>query len=446
LASQRLENLRYIFDCVPDGVVSVDNQMQITYINRAMEELFGLRTAEVIGKPCRDVIRCDDCAQICPVLEAIQSGRPIVHREIDLHLPNSQPISVSATASALIDPEGTVCGGVITVRDLSQRALQRRKLSEQYSFCGIVSRNEAMQQLFEILPDIAASDATVLFYGESGSGKELFAKAIHDLSPRRKGPLVTINCGALPEPLLEAEIFGARKGSYTGAFENRPGRLELASGGTLVLDEIGDLPLPLQVKLLRVLESHEYQPLGASQPEKADVRFVASTHRNLERMVEEGSFRRDLYFRLNVVTIEIPPLRERREDIPLLIDLFMDRCNQDFNKKIQGVAPEVCRMFMAHDYPGNVRELLHLVEQSVILCRGHEITLETLPPAFREANAHKGHAAYQRTKIPSREMLIEILQRHKWHRNDAADELGVDRTTLWRWMNRLGVSERHIQH
>jgi len=438
---QNLDSLRYIFECVPDGVISVDEHLNISYVNRAAESLLGLPAQAILNKPCRTVLNCGNCGQLCPLQEAINSGTPVLNRDIDLNLPGHSSLPVSVTASALIDNAGVAKGGVLTFRDLSPRSGERCKLSERYSFCGIVSRNPQMQQIFEVLPDIAASDATVLFYGESGAGKELFARAIHDLSSRKEGPLVTINCGALPEPLLEAEIFGARKGSYTGSFENRPGRLETANGGTLFLDEIGDLPLPLQVKLLRVLESHEFQPLGASHPQHANVRFVAATHRHLDKMVEEGSFRRDLFFRLNVVTLDIPPLRERREDIPLLVDIFLDRCNKEFNKKVQGVAPDVCRLLMAHDYPGNVRELLHLVEQSVILCRGHEITLETLPPAFRDANAHKGHAAYQRTKIPSREMLTEVLKRHNWHRHGVAEELGVDRTTLWRWMHRLQIHE-----
>ena len=441
MASQGLDNLSYIFDCVPDGVISVDTEMRISYLNRAAESLLDCSSEEVLGKPCCEIVHCDNGSQLCPIQESLGSGNPVVNREVDVQPHAGTMLSLSVTASPLVNSSGNICGGVLTFRDLSQRPEQRRKLSEHYSFCGIVSRNSQMRQLFDVLPDIAASDVTVLFHGESGSGKELFARAIHDLSPRKEGPLVTINCGAMPEPLLEAEIFGARKGSYTGAFENRPGRLELANGGTLFLDEIGDLPLPLQVKLLRVLENNEYQPLGASHPQKADVRFVAATHSNLQDMVDEGRFRRDLFFRLNVVTLEIPPLRERREDIPLLVDIFLERCNREFSKKIQGVAPEVCRMFMAYDYPGNVRELLHLVEQSVILCRSHEVTVDTLPANFRQATAHKGHADYQRTRIPNKEILTEVLQRHNWRRNDAAVELGVDRTTLWRWMSRLGIIE-----
>jgi len=296
-----------------------------------------------------------------------------------------------------------------------------------------------MQRLFDVLPDISASDATVLVHGESGTGKELITRAIHQLSPRKAGPLVIINCGALPEPLLEAEIFGAKRGAYTGAIENRPGRLEMAQGGTLFLDEIGDLPLALQVKLLRVLENREFQPLGARQPQKADVRFVTATHRNIEKMVEEGSFRRDLYFRINVVSLSIPPLRERQEDIPLLIDITLDRLNQSYGKKIRGLSPAVMQMLLHHDYPGNVRELLNLIEQMVILCRSGEIGLEHLPQGFHAHSQSRQAAVHPRQNI-SKTALMEVLERHAGNRSTTAKELGVDRTTLWRWMKRFNIT------
>jgi transcriptional regulator with PAS, ATPase and Fis domain len=294
-----------------------------------------------------------------------------------------------------------------------------------------------MRRLFDVLPDVASTEATVLLQGESGTGKELFTRAIHDLSPRSKGPLVVINCGALPEPLLEAEIFGAKRGAYTGAVENRPGRLEMAQGGTLFLDEIGDLPLPLQVKLLRVLENKEYQPLGARQPQKADVRFVAATHRNLESMVEEGTFRRDLFFRLNVVNLRIPSLRERQEDIPLLIDMALDRFNHRYGKKIRGFSSEALQFLLSYSYPGNVRELLNIVEQSVILCRAGEIGIDHLPSFISPHDA--AVAATSGSAQPTRERLQEILDRHDWNKSKAARELGIDRTTLWRWMKRYGM-------
>jgi transcriptional regulator with PAS, ATPase and Fis domain len=298
-----------------------------------------------------------------------------------------------------------------------------------------------MRRLFDVLPDIAESEATVLLQGDSGTGKELFAKAIHNLSHRKDKPLVVINCGALPEPLLEAEIFGAKKGAYTGAVENRPGRLTMAEGGTLFLDEIGDLPLPLQVKLLRVLENHEFQPLGATTPQKANVRFVTATHRHLEKMVEEGTFRRDLFFRINVVSLEIPPLSERPEDIPLLIDIFLERFNRTYSKKIRGFSAEALQVLLNHSYPGNVRELLNLVEQTVILCRDSEIGIEHLPAGFMAANRPEQPDSFTKRRRPSKDVLQNMLARYSGNRKKVAQQLGVDRTTLWRWMKRYQLND-----
>ncbi|WP_291316575.1 sigma 54-interacting transcriptional regulator [Desulfuromonas sp.] len=348
-------HLLTILNSVADGVFTVDEHMRITTYNRAAEEITGFSYEEAIGKRCYDIFRAGVCFSGCPVKEAQETGQPVINREVDILSKDGAKLPISVSASVLRDQEGNPIGGVETFRDQSLIHALRREIEEKYTFGDLVSRNPAMRRLFDILPDVAASEATVLLRGDSGTGKELFAKAIHDLSPRKEGPLVVVNCGALPEPLLEAEIFGARRGAYTGATENRPGRLEMARGGTLFLDEIGDLPLPLQVKLLRVLENQEYQPLGAPSPMKADVRFLAATNCGLEQMVEEGTFRRDLYFRINVVALQIPPLRERREDIPLLIDIFLDRFNRTYAKKIRGFTAEALQVLLNHDYPGNIR-------------------------------------------------------------------------------------------
>ena len=251
-------------------------------------------------------------------------------------------------------------------------------------------------------------------------------------------PMVTVNCGALPENLLEAEIFGAKRGAYTGAVENRPGRLEMAEGGTLFLDEIGDLPLPLQVKLLRVLENREFQPLGAKSPQTADIRFVTATHRNIAQMVEEGTFRRDLFFRINVVSLQIPPLRRRKEDIPLLLDFAVDKFNRKYGKRVRGFSPEAMQILVEHDYPGNVRELLNLVEQVVILCHSAEIEAEHLPITLQQ-NEYTPDPTTRSRKRPNRETLLRVLEKHEGNRNLAAQEFNVDRTTLWRWMKRHNI-------
>ena len=434
-----------ILDSIPDGVFTVDTEMRITTFNRAAEEITGFSAHEAIGRYCREIFRTRGCSSACPLREAQATGEAVVNREMDILDKENRKIPISFSASVLRNAQGQAMGGVKTFRDLSPIFMLRRGIKEKYSFRDLVSRNPAMRRLFDLLQDVAATEATVLLNGDSGTGKELFTRAIHDLSPRREGPLVVVNCGALPESLLESEIFGARKGAYTGSVENRPGRLEMARGGTLFLDEIGDLPLPLQVKLLRVLENKEFQPLVAKSPMTADVRFVAATHRDLEEMVAEGTFRRDLFFRINVVQFKIPPLRERADDIPLLIDMAMDRFNGRYAKKIRGFSSEALKVLLNYNYPGNVRELLNIVEQAVILCRDGEIGVDLLPSTVfcsdhgQEAGRPVHSTPLQTGREISREMLAELLARHNGNRSQVVRELGVDRTTLWRWMKKFGL-------
>lgn len=436
---RNLKNFSVILNSVADGVFTVDDQMLIQSFNRAAEEITGFSTSEALGKPCYEVFRSDACVTECPLREAIETGESVVNRDVEItdRANRKKPISVSA--SVLADSDGRVLGGVETIRDLSVIQSLTNELKEKYTFKSLVSRNPVMRRLFDVMGDIAASEATVFLQGESGTGKELFAQAIHDLSPRRKGPMVTVNCGALPENLLEAEIFGVRRGAYTGAIENRPGRLEVCNGGTFFLDEIGDLPLPLQVKLLRVLENKEFQPLGAKTPVTADVRFIAATHRDLEKMVEEGTFRRDLYFRINILTLSIPPLRERREDIPLLVEVALQKFNAAYRRKVSRLSPDVLRLLLNHDFTGNVRELLNILEQAVILCKGSEVGIEHLPKAFIQSAAKEPKRRTRSSNAPSEEVLSEVIARHRGDRAGAAEELGVDRSTLWRWLKNAGM-------
>lgn len=435
-----MKRIYAIMDSVADGLFTVDEGMHITHFNKAAEEITGVSAADALGKPCYEIFRSEACTGACPMVEAIATGQSI-QREVDIVDRKGRKKLISVSASTLYDAAGNVMGGVETVRDLTPINAIKEEIREKYSFRSLVSRNPAMRRLFDVMEDIAASNATVFLHGESGTGKELFARAIHDLSPRREGPMVIVNCGALPETLLESEIFGVRKGAFTGATENRPGRLEMCNGGTFFLDEIGDLPLPLQVKLLRVLENHEFQPLGARSPIKADVRFITATHRNLEEMVAEGTFRQDLFFRINIVTLHIPPLRDRREDIPLLVDMALQRFNLTYNKKVRSVAPEVLKLFLTHSFPGNVRELLNLIEQSVILCRGTEITLDHLPTSFLGQTQEQAQSVRRSGKMPTAGELQSLLNRYSGNRIEVARELNIDRTTLWRWMKRLGVKE-----
>ncbi len=441
-----LRRLYSIIDSVADGLFTVNERMQITNFNRAAEELTGIAHQDALGRPCSEVFKTTSCQQNCPIREAVATVQT-VQRDLELTDCRGGKRLIAASASILYDCSGKAIGGVETLRDLTPIVDMREEIREKYTFRRLVSRNSAMRKLFAVMEDVGASDATVLLYGESGTGKELFAHALHDLSRRRNGPLVTVNCGALPETLLESEIFGVRKGAFTGAAENRPGRIEQCQGGTFFLDEIGDLPLTLQVKLLRLLENKEFQPLGGRSPVKADVRFVAASHRNLAEMVRQGSFRQDLFFRLNIVTLQIPPLRERVDDIPLLVEMALQRFNLAYGKRIRTVAAEVMQQFFTYPFPGNVRELLNIMEQASIMCHGSEITMEQLPGAFRTPPRggtvpHRVAAAMAGSSRSGAtpETIMALLERFKGNRNAVAHELGVDRTTLWRWMNRHGLS------
>lgn len=440
---ESLRNLRRIYsiiDSVADGLFTVNNDLHITNFNKAAEEITGISHDEAIGRPCSKVFKSNCCNGDCPLREATVTHQPI-QRDVEITVRNGQKKQLAVKASTLFDCTGMPVGGVATLRDMTPIIAIKEEIRQKYTFKSLVSRNVSMQRLFDVMEDIAVSDATVFLHGESGTGKELFAHALHDLSYRRNKPMITVNCGALPETLLESEIFGVRKGAFTGASENRQGRLQLCEGGTFFLDEIGDLPLQLQVKLLRVLENHEFQPLGAPHSIKANVRFITATNRNLEEMVEKGTFRRDLYFRINIITLNIPPLRDRKDDIPLLVDMALTRFNLTYHKKIQSVSPEVMTLLLHHPFQGNVRELLNVLEQAVIMCRTHQITLENLPDSFKLYSPPAPHAdegSHNRKGIDT-EMLHELLDRYKGNRNEIAHALGVDRTTLWRWMKRYGM-------
>lgn len=440
---RNLSRLYSIIDSVADGLFTVDQNMRITNFNKAAEEITGVPHEEAIGQPCSSIFRADCCTGACPLREAMETRQPI-ERDVEITDRDSRKKMLAVKAATLFDCTGAAVGGVETLRDLTPMLAIKEEIRHKYSFRRLVSRNAAMQGLFDIMEDIAVSDATVLLHGESGTGKELFAHAIHDISRRASKPMVTVNCGALPETLLESEIFGVRKGAFTGATENRPGRLELCQGGTFFLDEVGDLPLPLQVKLLRVLENHEFQPLGAQHPVKADVRFITATHRNLEEMVANGTFRQDLYFRINIVTLNIPPLRERRDDIPMLVDMAIERFNLSYNRHIRSVSAEVMKMLLHHPFPGNVRELLNLIEQAVIICHSHQIGLEHLPSSFTQSftlsEPLSPSSLHHNRHMPSPELLTNLLQQHHGNRSEVAHKLGIDRTTLWRWMKRCGLT------
>ena len=431
-----------ILDSISDGVFTVNEQWEITSFNRAAEEMTGTSRDEAVGRRCCDVFRASVCESDCVLARTMKTGRPVVSRTIFIVNARGERLPISVSTALLKDKNGKVIGGVETFRDLSLEEELRRELDGRHTFADIVSKNHRMREIFETLQQVADSAATVLIEGASGTGKELIARAIHNMSARRKGPLVVVNCGALPDALLESELFGHKAGAFTGALADRAGRFEAADGGTVFLDEIGDVSPALQVRLLRFLQERTFEPLGGNETVKVDVRVVAATNRNLEDLVAQGAFREDLYYRIAVVKIALPPLVERREDIPLLVAHFLSRVCRLQGKRIAGVSPEAMTLLMRHDYPGNIRELENAMEHAVALCRHDEITAECLPASISGGKPAGGAAHAARTLDEAEaEFLRDALARNGNDREATARELGIHRTTLWRRMKRLGITD-----
>jgi len=428
-----------ILDSIADGVFTVDTNWRITSFNAAAERITGIPRDEAIGKLCAEVFRATICESACALRKTIETGEPIVNKEIMIVRADGEPVPVSISTALLRDQNGDVVGGVETFRDLSVVEELRKELSSRHTFADIISKNHEMQRLFDILPEIAESESTVLVEGESGTGKELFARAIHSLSARCEGPMITVNCGALPDTLLEAELFGYKAGAFTDARRDKPGRFALAEGGTIFLDEIGDISTATQVRLLRVLQERIFEPLGATESVKADVRVITATHRDLDRLVRNGDFRKDLYYRVNVVRLKIPPLRRRKEDIPLLVGHCIDKFNRLKNKRIASISPDVMAVLMGYDFPGNVRELENIVEHAFVLCRGGMIQIEHLPEHLRPPEEGAVISGTKNLEELEARFLLDTLRRNNWSRQATARELGVHKTTLWRKIRRLGI-------
>jgi PAS domain S-box-containing protein len=436
-----------ILDSIAEGVFTVDADWKITSFNRAAEKITGIKRSEAIDRHCWDVFRASICENRCSLRQTMKTGKPIVNQSIFIINAEGDLIPISISTALLKNDSGEMVGGVETFRDLSVVEGLRKELAGRHSFLDIISKNNEMQRLFNLLEQVSESNATVLLMGESGTGKELFAKAIHSLSTRKDSPMVTINCGALPDNLLESELFGYKAGAFTDAKKDKPGRLALAEGGTVFLDEIGDISPALQVRLLRVLQDRVYEPLGSTKSIKADVRIVAATNQDLERLVSEGAFRQDLYYRINVVKLILPPLRERKEDIPLLVDHFIRKFNRLNGKEIQGLSPDALPLLMSYDYPGNIRELENIVEYATVVCKDLLIGIEHLPEHFRNslecvpgstAGEEVGQGGVSWADM-ERGFLYEALRKNNWNRSATADEMGIHTTTLWRKMKRLNI-------
>lgn len=430
-----------ILDSVADGVFTVNKDMVITYFNKAAARITGMSQKKAVGQFCFEVLRSNICETNCPIRFSFRTGKEIIDQHKNILRVDGKKIPITISSSILKDEKGNMIGGVETFRDLSKIKALEKEIQKKYTFEDIVSKNHDILQIFSILPNISESDSAVLIQGPSGTGKELFARAIHNLSNRNKGPFIAINCGALPDNLLESELFGYVEGAFTDAKKKKPGRFELAKHGTIFLDEVDSLPFQTQVKLLRVLQEKEFEPLGGVSSIKTDVRIIATTKRSLHKLVQRGKFRDDLLYRLDVLKIKLPPLNERRDDIPLLIQHFIEKFNNHMHKSIKKVSADVLKILLNHSYEGNIRELENIIEHAFVMCQLEELQIEHLPPSLKSSSEE--NKIVKNEEIPLEEServtIVNILNKHRWNTATAANELKIHRSTLWRKMKKYGL-------
>ncbi len=433
-------HLQAIFETVKDAIVMIDSGMRVVEANRAIENICGLENKNIVGK---EITGCmTQCGKNCcfVIQKALKNNGLMEETSIKCDHLNRPEQRVVISSSPIRNRDDASKGLVIVIRDITRLSNLEQELGARHQFQNIIGKNSKLQDIYNLLDDLADLETTVLITGESGTGKSIIARALHYSGNRASKPMVTVNCSALPEELLESELFGHVRGAFTGAVKDTPGRFQVAKGGTVLLDEIGDISPRIQLKLLRVLQEKEFERVGESIPIKMDARLIACTNKNLKEKVKQGVFREDLYYRLKVMELRIPPLRERSEDIPLLVDHFCGIFNKSFLKNIKGISDEVMRVFMKYAWPGNVRELEHSIEHAFVLCRDPIISISHLPSEILENTATETKTA----KVNSEDSdILKILEKTYWNKAQAARLLGIDRSTLYRKIQkyRLGKDE-----
>jgi PAS domain S-box-containing protein len=439
-----------ILESISDGVFTVDTEWRISFFNKAAEHITGLRRKEVLGKLCHEVFKSNMCESECPLRKTMKNGRPVIDKKGWCLNPSGERIPISVSTALLLNKDGSISGGAETFRDLREIEALKEKLEGTLgSDTRTFSRNQELASLYARLPAIAESGSTVLIEGETGTGKEVLAQKIHKLSTQHEGPFIAINCAALPDSLLESELFGYQKGAFTGADKDKPGRFKLAQNGTLFLDEIGDISAAMQVKLLRVLQERQYEALGSTRSEHTNARIICASNKKLQELTEEGSFRQDLYYRINVLALRLPPLRERLEDLPELAMFFLRRFALKMQKDVRTIHRDVYSLWYQQQWPGNIRELENTIERALVLCDGNEIRVEHIdaskPRRIQEETPRTPPTKLKAEDLSSaiaqteRDYILQALEQHKWKRSASAAALNMDTATLYRKMKKLGL-------
>ncbi len=442
LIDQR-NKLDAIFNSNIEGTFTIDNDWNVTSFNNSAVKITGYKKSEAIGKKCWEIFSSSLCRNGCHMEETMRKGKSTIGNELEIIHKSGKKVPIRVNSSNLKDNKNEIIGAVETFIDISEIKNLSAHLDEVFKYENIIGKNKEIKQIIFVLESVAQTDSSVLITGESGTGKELAARAIHLNGSRRAGPFVAVNCSAFVESLIESELFGHEIGAFTGAVKTKIGRFELAQGGTLFLDEIGDLSLTVQTKLLRVLETKEFEKVGGNKSIKMNTRLIAATNKNLAGEISAGKFREDLFYRINVINIHLPPLRERQDDLPLLINHFIEKFNNKFGKKIKQFSSAAFEIILEYNWPGNIRELENVIEHCFILCNGEIIQVEHLPKRLRnvKANTQIENNNYDRNNLleAEKEMILSALQNKKWNRALTAKELKINPSTLWRKMKKLKI-------
>jgi len=445
---EQKNRLDAIFNSNIEGTFTINNDWEITSFNKSAENITGYKKTEAIGKKCWTIFNSNICRNGCHMETTMQKGKPTIGNEVEILNKNNRKLPIKVNSAILVNNKKQIIGAVETFIDISEIKNLTSHLADTYKYENIVGKSKELQQVIHVLESVSQTNTTVLITGESGTGKELVARAIHLNSPRKNAPFIAVNCSAFAETLIESELFGHEAGAFTGASKTKTGRFELAQNGTLFLDEIGDLSLTVQTKLLRVIETLEFERVGGNKTIKMNTRIIAATNKDLNQEIREGRFRADLFYRINVINIHLPPLRERRDDLPILINHFITIFNRKFSKNITSVSPEAYDILSEYPFPGNIRELENIIEHCFILCNRESICVDSLPKRLREKSAdynkNEDVSNLQKLELVERGTIIAVLKKHNGNRRKAAKELSINPSTLWRKMVKLKITDSSL--